>query len=69
MRSVTAEQLGPWIDHFVAERIADGQLNESPLTFEDLAKMKSSFTFTLLNMLHSRLEYPPMDSPPSEAKA
>jgi putative nucleotidyltransferase with HDIG domain len=57
LRSATAEQLGRLIDAIVAERIAEGQLNEAPLTLEDIAKIKNSFTFTLLNMLHSRLAY------------
>ncbi|MGH7995723.1 MAG: HD family phosphohydrolase [Opitutaceae bacterium] len=57
LRSATAEQLGQLIDGIVANRIADNQLNEAPLTLEDLAKIRNSFTFTLLNMLHSRVAY------------
>ena len=57
MRTITAEKLGALIDRLVADRVADGQLDEAPLTFEDLAKIKNSFTFTLLNMLHSRVAY------------
>lgn len=58
LRSATAEHLTLLIDQIVAQRIAEGQLNEAPLTLEDIAKIKNSFTFTLLNMLHSRLAYP-----------
>jgi putative nucleotidyltransferase with HDIG domain len=58
MRSATAEQLGQLIESIVNDRIAQGQLNESPLTLEDIAKVKNSFTFTLLNVLHSRVAYP-----------
>ena len=50
----------------VADRIADGQLDEAPLTFEDMAKIKNSFTFTLLNMLHSaggRIQRRPAEPP------
>lgn len=57
LRSATAEQLGQLIDSIVGARIAQGQLNECSLTLEDIAKIKNSFTFTLLNMLHSRLAY------------
>lgn len=57
LRTVGAEQLGELIDRIFAERIADGQLEEAPLTFEDFAKLKTSFTFTLLNMLHGRVAY------------
>ena len=39
-------------------RIADGQLDQCPLTFKELHAIRSSFTYTLINMLHSRVEYP-----------
>ena len=45
----------------------DGQLDEAPLTFEELNKIKSSFTFTLLNMLHSRVSYTPQGEEPATA--
>ena len=57
MRSATAEQFGQLIESIVNDRIAQGQLNEAPLTLEDIAKVKNSFTFTLLNVLHSRVAY------------
>lgn len=58
LRKVTPQSLGELIDALFRERIEDGQLDESPLTFEEIAKIKGSFTFTLLNMLHARIEYP-----------
>jgi putative nucleotidyltransferase with HDIG domain len=57
LRSTTPEQLDQIISRIFKDRIADGQLDEAPLTFEDIAKTKNSFTFTLLNMLHSRVAY------------
>jgi putative nucleotidyltransferase with HDIG domain len=69
IRTITAEKLGSLIDRLIAERVADSQLDEAPLTFEDLAKIKNSFTFTLLNMLHSRVAYNPPGEAPTEAKA
>jgi putative nucleotidyltransferase with HDIG domain len=69
VRTITAEKLGALIETIIAERVADGQLDEAPLTFEDLAKIKNSFTFTLLNMLHSRVAYAAATEPPAEAKA
>lgn len=57
LRTVGPAQLGELIDRIFAERIADGQLDEAALTFEDFAKLKTSFTFTLLNMLHGRVAY------------
>jgi putative nucleotidyltransferase with HDIG domain len=71
LRSTTPEQLDQIIGRIVTDRIADGQLDEAPLTFEEIAKTKSSFTFTLLNMLHARVSYQggqPAVDPPSEGQ-
>ncbi len=69
VRTITAEKLGALIERLIADRVADGQLDEAPLTFEDLAKIRNSFTFTLLNMLHSRVAYTSAGELPNEAKA
>ncbi len=59
LRKITPQHLGELIDQIFRERIEDGQLDEAPITFEEMSKIKSSFTFTLLNMLHSRIGYAP----------
>lgn len=46
------------IDNLFAARLDDGQLDECPLTLQEIAQIKKSFSFTLLNMLHSRIDYP-----------
>ena len=70
LRAISAAQLAPLIDRIVADRVADGQLDEAPLTFEELAKVKNSFQFTMLNMLHARVAYPAGEqTPTNEAKA
>ncbi len=69
VRTITAEKLASRIERLISDRVADGQLDEAPLTFEDLAKIKNSFTFTLLNMLHSRVAYGAPGDAPNEAKA
>jgi membrane-associated HD superfamily phosphohydrolase len=62
LRKITPQHLAELIDQIFHERIEDGQLDECPLTFEEITKIKSSFNFTLLNMLHSRVAYPPAES-------
>lgn len=59
LKKITPEALHRLIDSIAAERMTDGQLEEAPLTFAELSKIRESFAFTLLNMLHSRIEYPP----------
>lgn len=58
LRKVTPQHLGELIDQIFQDRMEDGQLDEAPVTFEELSKIKTSFTFTLLNMLHGRVAYP-----------
>lgn len=58
LKKVTQPALEELIDNIITSRIDDGQLDECPLTFQELYAIKSSFTYTLLNMLHSRIEYP-----------
>jgi hypothetical protein len=58
VRKATPQHLGEIIDQIFHDRMEDGQLDEAPVTLEELNKIKTSFTFTLLNMLHSRVAYP-----------
>lgn len=58
LRKVSPQHLGEIIDQIFQDRMEDGQLDEAPVTFEELSKIKTSFTFTLLNMLHGRVAYP-----------
>ncbi len=39
-------------------RVKDGQLDESPLTFEGLAKVRESFIPILTALFHARVDYP-----------
>jgi len=58
LKKVTQPAIEELIDSMFKSRIEDGQLDECPLTFKELHAIRSSFTYTLLNMLHSRVEYP-----------
>ncbi|WP_425601737.1 HD family phosphohydrolase [Geminisphaera colitermitum] len=58
LRRVTPQHLGELIEQVVNDRVADGQLDEAPLTLAELAEIKESFAHTLLNMLHGRIAYP-----------
>ncbi|OIR03628.1 ribonuclease Y [mine drainage metagenome] len=58
LKQFTPEELEKLIDKLVQDRIEANQLDRAPITLAELAKVKESFSFTLLNMLHSRVEYP-----------
>ena len=69
LREAGSDQLHLLINRLVEERITEGQLDEAPLTLEEITRIKNSFQFTLLNMLHARVAYPPRNQPVNEAKA
>ena len=62
VRKVTPQSLDELIDRIFQERIDDNQLSDCPLTLQDIASIKKSFSFTTLNMLHGRVEYPKKES-------
>ena len=64
----TPKRLESLIDGIVAARVADGQLDESALTFVDLARIKEAFHGLLCGIYHFRVRYPDQDeSPPAPA--
>ncbi len=55
------------VDRIVDERVQEGQLNECPLTFEDLRRIKKAFLTILLGVYHSRIKYPGQEKPSTES--
>lgn len=58
LKKVTQPAVEELVDEMFKGRIEDGQLDECPLTFKELDLIRSSFVYTVLNTLHSRIEYP-----------
>ncbi len=46
------------INNLIRQRIEDGQLDESPITMQDIRKIKSSFISILVGQHHKRIRYP-----------
>ncbi len=59
-------RIGAIVEDLVRKRIADGQLDESNLTFRDVDIIIRTFTRVLASMYHARPEYPPL--PPGVAQ-
>ncbi|MBX7206979.1 MAG: HDIG domain-containing protein [Verrucomicrobiaceae bacterium] len=57
MEKPSASRIETMVDDIVQARMADGQLDESDLTIADLARVKASFSKTLLGMMHNRIKY------------
>lgn len=54
----TTPRLESLVQKVIAERLRDGQLEQSDLTFRDIRRIEESFTRTLSATLHARIEYP-----------
>lgn len=61
-RNLTRDDLEGIVRGLVADRVDDGQLDESSLTFRELAAVQDSFIETLVGLYHPRIAYP-MDTP------
>ncbi|HEY8901815.1 MAG TPA: HDIG domain-containing metalloprotein [Chthoniobacterales bacterium] len=54
----TAQRIEDLVNDLIDTRIADHQLDESPLTLDEIRRIAESFRSTLSSMMHSRVAYP-----------
>lgn len=55
----TEERVRAVVRSIVEEKLADGQLDESPLTVGDMERVVDTYSRMLTSMYHARCEYPP----------
>jgi putative nucleotidyltransferase with HDIG domain len=55
---LTPEKLRGMIDHIIQQRIEAGQLEESPVTIAQLARIREEFMRVLAGAHHGRIDYP-----------
>ena len=60
---LSQEQLEKIVTGLVTDRVEDGQLDDSSLTFSDLRRVVASFTETLRGVYHPRISYPDKPEP------
>ncbi len=58
MRDPTPERVRDLIDMVVGSKLADGQLDEAPLTLGEVSRAKEQFVKILGGVVHRRIEYP-----------
>lgn len=58
MKDPSYQKLENLIDKMVDERVNEGQLSKTPLTFQDIRTIKETFLNILVGIYHSRVEYP-----------
>ncbi|HEX6589972.1 MAG TPA: HDIG domain-containing protein [Longimicrobiales bacterium] len=59
----TPERIRELVDRIVATKIDAGQLEDTPLTFHDIARIKQEFVNVLSGVYHQRIDYPPKSEP------
>ncbi|MDR0417964.1 MAG: HDIG domain-containing protein [Puniceicoccales bacterium] len=57
LRNPTAQSIENLVNNIIDGKIKERQFDECCVTFRDIEKLRKSFYFTLLNMLHSRIGY------------
>jgi putative nucleotidyltransferase with HDIG domain len=57
-RDRSAERIDSLVEAVIAERVAEGQMDECDLTLRDLKTIAESFKTTLRGVYHPRIEYP-----------
>lgn len=63
----TASRIRALVDRIVEGKIAQGQLDEAPLTLRELTAIKEQFAAVLTGMYHHRIDYPTAPMLPEEA--
>ncbi|MFD1038517.1 HD family phosphohydrolase [Virgibacillus byunsanensis] len=58
LKEPTEEKIEEIVSSIVNDRLMDGQLDESPLTIEEVKKIHSAVCQTLKGIFHSRIQYP-----------
>lgn len=58
LQDPTPGRIRALVDRLVEDRIASGQLDEAPLTLEEIATIKEQFVKVIAGMHHQRLDYP-----------
>lgn len=57
----TPVEIEEMVEKIIMERLTDGQLDNCKLTITELKTIKKSFVFSLVNILHGRIQYPRID--------
>jgi membrane-associated HD superfamily phosphohydrolase len=66
MTEPTPEKIENVVTNLINSRLKEGQIEDSPLTFADLTKIKRSFCTTLIALHHKRIRYPKQEELESE---
>ncbi|SDK53672.1 HD family phosphohydrolase [Sediminibacillus albus] len=58
LKEPTKEKIAEIVSSIINDKLMDGQLNDSPLTFKELEKIRQAVCEALNGIFHSRIQYP-----------
>ena len=58
LQEYTEENINKLVDNIVEGKLNDGELTMSPITFQDISKIKEVFKKRLMAIYHTRISYP-----------
>src|SRR2546430_16766778 len=58
LEDLTPQKIEEAINHIVRTKLASGQLDDAPLTLQQIDVVKSEFIRVLSGMYHNRIDYP-----------
>jgi len=58
LEDLTPQKISEAIDHIVRTKVNAGQLDEAPLTLQQIEQVKAAFMVVLGGMYHNRIDYP-----------
>lgn len=65
----TPQRIEDLVNGIIEDRVADHQLDECPLTLDEIRRIGASLKFSLQSMLHTRIAYPKKDQTPTDPPA
>ena len=65
----TSESIRELVEGIIAEKVEDGQLEESDVTFGELTRIKEAFVDSMIGYYHTRIPYPGFPVPRSAQPA
>lgn len=68
LNDYSEESIRSLVNKIIDSQIADGLLNEAPLTFQDITAIKNVFVEKLASMYHSRISYPELNKKEEQNK-
>ena len=68
LQDPTPPRIREMVDRLVGVKIAEGQLDESPLTLREIDSIKEAMASVLTGMYHHRIDYPPAPAPAGAGK-